>query len=276
MLNTKNLTDRIVVITGAGAGIGLELALACARRGAHLALCDINEAAVAAAGEAVRNLGAQVLTSQVDVSDADAMAQFAEATFTRFGRVDLLVNNAGVGLVGGFLDTSLKDWEWLIGINLMGVVNGCDAFLPTMVESGSGGHLVNLSSGAGVLASPQFSAYSTTKFAVFGLSEALRMELTPHRIGVTTVCPGVINTAITQSSPIRGSSDVAERRKRLAATYSKRSYTAKRAAENILRAVDRNRAVAPIAAEAHWMYWLSRGTPALARWVAPRLAELTK
>ena len=276
MLKTKNLSGCVVVITGAGSGIGRELALLCAGRGAHLALCDINGAAVANTAEAARAVGAEVLTSQVDVSDAEAMTRFAETTVTRFGHVDLLVNNAGVGLVGGFLDTSRKDWEWLVGINLMGVVHGCDAFMPTMVASGRGGHIVNLSSAAGLLANPQLSAYSATKFAVFGLSEALRMELKSHGIGVTAVCPGIINTAITQSSPIRGDGDVGERRNRLASTYAKRGYTAKRVAHNILRAVDRNRAVAPIAAEAHAMYVLSRIAPPLARGVATRLAELTK
>lgn len=276
MLKTKNLTNRIVVITGAGGGIGRELALICARRGACLALCDINDAAVADTADRARELGADVLASRADVSDAEAMTGFAEATFARFGRVDLVVNNAGVGLVGGFLDTSRKDWEWLVGINLMGVVHGCDAFLPTMIESGRGGHIVNLSSAAGLLANPQLSAYSATKFAVFGLSEALRMELKPHGIGVTAVCPGIINTGITQTSPIRGGDDIGERRERLATTYAKRGYTAQRVASNILRAVDRNRAVAPIAAEAHIMYVLSRTVPPLARWLAARAAELTK
>ena len=158
----------------------------------------------------------------------------------------------------------------------MGVVHGCDAFLPTMVQSGRGSHVVNLSSAAGLLANPQLTAYSATKFAVFGLSEALRMELKPHGIGVTAVCPGIINTAITHTSPIRGGGDVGERRQRLASTYAKRGYTAKRVACNILRAVDRNRAVAPIAAEAHVMYGLSRAVPPLARWIAARLAELAK
>lgn len=276
MLKTKDLTDRIVVITGAGGGIGRELARLCAQRGAHLVLCDINETAVEKTAEMARSGGAEVLASQTDVSDAEAMTRFAEAALARFGRVDLVVNNAGVGLVGGFLDTSRKDWEWLVGINLMGVVHGCDAFLPAMIESGRGGHIVNLSSAAGLLANPQLSAYSATKFAVLGLSEALRMELQLHGIGVTAVCPGIINTGITQTSPIRGSGDTEERRERLAATYAKRGFTAQRVAHNILRAVDRNSAVAPVAAEAHIMYVLSRAVPPLARWLATRLAELSK
>lgn len=274
--NSTELADRVAVITGAGSGIGRELALLCAQRGALLAICDINGAGLAGTAEAARTRGAQVLMSQVDVSDGDAMNRFAQATSDRFGRVDLLINNAGVAVVGGFLDTNRKDWQWLIDINLMGVVHGCDAFLPIMIRSGRAGHVVNLSSAAGLLANPQLSAYSATKFAVLGLSEALRMEMKPYGIGVTAVCPGIIDTAITQNSPIRGDGDTAERRKRLASAYQKRGYPADRVAHNILRAVERNRAVAPVAAEAHLLYALSRATPPLARWLAARLADLSK
>ncbi|MFN6544031.1 SDR family NAD(P)-dependent oxidoreductase [Mycolicibacterium nivoides] len=275
-LKTADLTDRVVVVTGAGSGIGREVALLCARRHARLALCDINEAALDGTAGMAEKLGVEVLTYQVDVSDADSMIRFAHATFEHFGQVDLLVNNAGVGLVGGFLDTNVKDWQWLININLMGVVHSCDAFLPGMIESGRGGHVVNLSSAAGLLANPQLTAYSATKFAVLGLSEALRMELKPHGIGVTAVCPGIINTAITQNSVIRGAADVDARRKHLVSTYQKRGYTPERVAKNILRAVARNRAVAPVASEAHVMYVLSRTAPPLARWLAARAAEFSK
>jgi short-subunit dehydrogenase len=145
-----------------------------------------------------------------------------------------------------------------------------------MIERGTGGHVVNLSSTAGVLANPQLSAYSATKFAVFGLSETLRLEMRPHGIGVTAVCPGVINTNITKATPIRGGGDHDKRREHLAALYRKRGYTAERVARNILRAVDRNKAVAPIAAEAHISYWLSRAVPPAGRWFSARLAAMAK
>ncbi|CAM4242793.1 Putative oxidoreductase SadH [Mycobacterium basiliense] len=275
-INISDLSGGVVAITGAGSGMGRELALLCARRGANLALCDINESSVSETGMAARQLGRDVMTRRVDVADPEQMCAFAEATFTHFGGVDVVVNNAGVGLVGGFLDTSRKDWDWLVSINLMGVVHGCDAFLPAMINSGRGGQVVNVSSAAGLLANPQLSAYSATKFAVLGLSEALRIELRPYGIGVTAICPGVINTAIATASPIRGAGDGDARRQRLTAAYKRRGYTPERAARNILRAIGRNRAVAPIAAEAHLMYVLSRVAPPLARWIAARMAEIAK
>ncbi|MFJ9368806.1 SDR family NAD(P)-dependent oxidoreductase [Nocardia sp. NPDC101769] len=270
-LSTKDLTNRVVVITGAGSGIGRELALACARRGARLALCDVNATGLEQTAVAVRANGVEVCTWIVDVSDAQQMTTFAEEVLQRFVGVDLLVNNAGIGVVAGLLETTPEDWERLIGINLMGVVHGNTAFVPSMIARGSG-HVVNVSSAAGILANPALSAYSATKFAVFGHSEALRMELREHGIGVTAVCPGVINTAISTSSPIRGGNTDA-RRQKMAALYAKRGYTPDRVALNILRAVDGNKAVAPIAPEAHLMYGLSRAVPPLARWLSRQTAK---
>jgi NAD(P)-dependent dehydrogenase (short-subunit alcohol dehydrogenase family) len=275
-VETKAMTGLVAVITGAGSGIGRELALLCARRGADLALCDVNKQAVDTTACRARALGREVITQRADVADSQQVSEFAETTLGRFGAVDLLVNNAGVGLAGGFLDTSLKDWQWLVSINLMGVVHGCAAFLPAMIERGRGGHVVNLSSAAGVMANPELSAYSATKFAVFGLTEALRNEMRPHGIGVTAVCPGLINTEITTTSPIRGAGDPDERRAKLAALYEKRGYAPDRVARNILRAVGADKAVAPIAAEAHLAYWVSRTAPPVSRWLAARLAAMSR
>lgn len=272
-IKTSDLTGRTVVVTGAASGIGRELARLCARRGARLALCDISESGLAAVAEEARALGTEVFTQRVDVARAEDMDAFAAGALKRFGAVDVLVNNAGVGVVAGFLDTRAADWQWLLSINAMGVVHGCAAFLPGMVERGRG-QVVNLSSAAGVLANPQLTAYSATKFGVFGLSEALRMEMRRHGVGVTAVCPGVINTSITASTPIRGDGDFDQRRRHMAALYEKRGYTPERVARNILRAVQKNKAVAPIAAEAHAMYWLSRLVPPMSRWFSLRLAAM--
>jgi NAD(P)-dependent dehydrogenase (short-subunit alcohol dehydrogenase family) len=203
------------------------------------------------------------------------MRDFAEAVHREAGPVDLLVNNAGVGLAAGFLDTELEDWDWIVAINVMGVVHGCHFFVPRMVERGMGGHVANLSSMAGFHASPALLAYTATKFAVLGLSEALREELRPHGIGVTAICPGIINTPITTNARARGAASDPKVRERVVALYRKRNYGPDRVARNILKAVERNRAVAPVAAEAWIAYAMKRVSPRLAGWTARRMAAAT-
>jgi NAD(P)-dependent dehydrogenase (short-subunit alcohol dehydrogenase family) len=274
-MNGRLLDGKVVLVTGAGSGIGRETALLCATRGARLALCDVDEPGLAETVQAAQARGAEVLAERVDVSAVSSMVPFADSVHERYDCVDLLVNNAGVGLVAGMLETTLPDWKRLIGINVMGVVHGCHLFVPRMVERAHGGHVVNLASQAGFSANPALGAYSTTKFAVFGYSEALREELKPHGIGVTAVCPGVINTPITTSTPIRGDSADA-RRERLARLYERRNYGPEKVAEKILRAVQRDLAVAPVTPEAHITYGLTRVAPPAARWVAGRMAALAK
>ncbi|HJQ06136.1 MAG TPA: SDR family NAD(P)-dependent oxidoreductase [Nocardioides sp.] len=276
MYTSTDLTGRAVVVTGAGSGIGRELALLCAVRGADLALCDVNEEGLAATAAEARSIGRTVVTQCVDVSDSTQVREFAAKTEAEYGAVDLVANNAGIGVLGGFLDTTEADWDRLLSINLMGVVHGCRAFLPAMIASGKRGHIVNIASAAGLLANPDLGAYSATKFAVVGLSEALRVELAPHGIGVTAVCPGLINTAIARNTELRGEGNDEARRDKVAALYEKRGYTPERVARNILKAVARNKAVAPIALEAHLMYAASRFTPSLARWAAGRMAAVGK
>jgi NAD(P)-dependent dehydrogenase (short-subunit alcohol dehydrogenase family) len=271
-MDTSNLQGRTVLVTGAGSGIGRETALLAARRGADLAICDVDQAGLAEVETSARAMGRHVLARQVDVADRDQMRAFAEAVHGESGRVDLLVNNAGVGLAAGFLDSELEDWDWIVAINIMGVVHGCHFFVPKMVERGTGGHVVNLSSMAGFHASPALTAYTATKFAVLGLSEALREELRPHGIGVTAICPGVINTPITTSARARGAAADPKVRERLVALYGRRNYGPERVAQNILKAVERNRSVAPIAAEAWIAYAIKRISPRLAGWAARRIA----
>ena len=268
---SKHLDGKVAVITGAGSGIGRETALLCARRGASLAICDVNEPGLEQTARDARARGSDVLTQRVDVSDAEQMDAFAAAVHERFGSVDLLINNAGIGVGASFLQTELEDWERLLQINVMGVVHGCRSFVPHMIERRSG-QIVNVSSGAGFVASPLMFAYSASKFAVFGLSEGLRMELRPHGIGVTTVCPGFINTPI-----IKTSVDARRRRRRapgqarpharsVAATAPKRSPSGSSTRH------ERNRAVAPVTPEAHLSYVLSKVAPPAARWMAARMA----
>lgn len=265
------LNGKVAVITGAGSGIGRETALLCARRGASLAICDVNEPGLEQTAKDAHAHGCDVLTRRVNVADAEQMDAFARAVHERFGGVDLLINNAGIGVGASFLQTELEDWQRLLQVNVMGVVHGCRSFVPKMIERGSG-QIVNVSSGAGFVASPWMFAYSTSKFAVFGLSEGLRMELRPHGIGVTTVCPGFINTPITKTSIVRGDA-AAERQDKLARLHARRGYGPDKVAFGILDAARRNRAVAPVTPEAHLSYVLSKLAPTAARWMAARMAS---
>jgi NAD(P)-dependent dehydrogenase (short-subunit alcohol dehydrogenase family) len=273
-MDTSNLQGRTVLVTGAGSGIGRETALLAARRGADLVICDVDDAGLAEVEASARTLGRSVIARHVDVADRDQMRDFAEAVHGETGPVDLLVNNAGVALAAGFLDTELEDWDWIVPINLMGVVHGCHFFVPRMVERGTGGHVVNVSSMAGFHATPVLVAYTATKFAVLGLSEALREELRPHGIGVTAICPGIINTPLTRTSRARGAVADPKVRERVIAVYNRRNYGPERVARNILKAVERNRAVAPVAAEAWIAYAIKRISPRLAGWTARRMAAL--
>jgi NAD(P)-dependent dehydrogenase (short-subunit alcohol dehydrogenase family) len=275
-VDTSNLHGRTVLVTGAGSGIGRETALLSARRGADLVVCDVDEVGLEETERRARELDRSVFARKVDVADRDQMRAFADAVHAEVGTVDLLVNNAGVGLAARFLDTELEDWDWIVAINVIGVVHGCHFFVPKMVERGTGGHVVNLSSMAGFFATPALNAYTTTKFAVLGFSEALRAELQPHGIGVTAICPGIINTPITVSARARGAADDPKVRERLVRMYARRNYGPDRVARNILRAVERNRAVAPVAVEAWVAYALTRLSPRLAGRLARRSADVAE
>jgi NAD(P)-dependent dehydrogenase (short-subunit alcohol dehydrogenase family) len=272
-MDVTTLNGKAVLVTGAASGIGKATALACARRGARLVICDLDTAGLETTAEEIRAQGCEVMARPVDVADREAMRAFADAVHAELEAVDLLINNAGVAIGGAFLDTALTDWDWIVSINVIGVVHGCHFFIPPMVRRGRGGHVANVASAAGFVATAELAAYATTKFAVVGLSEALRDELTPQRIGVTAVCPGVINTPITRSARMLGPVATPEMRQRTIDLYARRNYTPERVADGILHAVQRNRAVAPISPEAWAMYYLKRLAPGPLAWLWHRLFQ---
>lgn len=275
-MDVSKLHGKTALVTGAGSGIGRATALAFARRGADLALCDVNAEGLTETQRLAEQMGRSVLAHRVDVASSDEMRAFADVVHERVEAIDILMNNAGVGLGGGTLHTSLEDWRWIIGVNVWGVVHGCHFFVPAMVARGRGGHVVNVASAAAYVATEVLAAYATTKFAVRGLSEALREELHPHGIGVTAVCPGIINTPITESSPLRGPQATPEMRAYMVEFYRRRNYGPERVAENVLKAMARNRAVAPISPEAWVMYLLKRLSPSLVAWLNRRLGARTR
>lgn len=249
-----------ILITGAGSGIGRATALHFARHGAVLLLCDLNAQAVAAsADEALRSGAAAADTYQVDVSDWDDMQALAAKVRKQHGALDILVNNAGVGMGGDFLSTTIDDWQWVLSINVMGVVHGCKLFLPDMVAAGRG-HVVNIASAAGYYAAPDMTAYSASKHAVMGLSESLRSEMADRGIGVSAICPGIINTGIIASSRMRGSTGEAQAK--IGDFYRRRNYGPDKVAEAIEGAILHNRAVVPVSPEAWALYGAKRFTPA--------------
>jgi NAD(P)-dependent dehydrogenase (short-subunit alcohol dehydrogenase family) len=197
----KTLKDKVVVITGAGSGIGRALAVEVARRGALVAISDVDEAGLAETVELVKAAGApEVRADRLDVSDRAAFATYAAAVAEQFGRVNVVVNNAGVTLTGHFEEVSYDDFEWIMGINFWGVVTGTKEFLPHLIASGDG-HVVNISSLFGLVSMPGQSTYNASKYAVRGFTEALREEMLVdgHPVGVTCVHPGGIRTGISRN-----------------------------------------------------------------------------
>jgi NAD(P)-dependent dehydrogenase (short-subunit alcohol dehydrogenase family) len=273
-MDVSNLQGKTALVTGAASGIGRATSLALAARGADLMLCDLDAAGVESTAKIIEGLGRQADWERVDVADADAMQAFAGRVHERVEAVDILMNNAGVAIGGPFLATSVPDWNWIVGINLMGVVHGCHHFVPAMVKRGRGGHVINVSSAAGYSATSALAAYNATKFAVLGLTEALWEELRPHGIGVTAVCPGLIDTPITRSARLVGEMDKPEVREEMVRGYQRRNYTPERVARNILKAVGRNRLVAPISIEAWGLYYMKRFAPWALRWITTRIGGI--
>ena len=199
----KSLKDKVVVITGAGSGIGRALALDLAGKGAVLALSDVDEEGLAETVVLAEKAGAEVRSDRLDVADRDAFAAYAESVAEQFGRVNVVINNAGVALAGDFVDLEMKDIDWIIGVNFWGVVHGTKFFLPHLIESGDG-HLVNISSLFGLVSMPGQSMYNASKYAVRGMTEAIREEMliSGHEVGVTAVHPGGIKTAIARNARV--------------------------------------------------------------------------
>jgi NAD(P)-dependent dehydrogenase (short-subunit alcohol dehydrogenase family) len=194
----KSLDNKVVVITGAGSGMGREMAVLAAKRGALLAISDWNAEGLAETVELVKAAGARELRSDVlDVSDRAAMGTYASAVAEQFGRVNMVINNAGVTVTGDFEDMEYADFDWIVGINFLGVVSGTKEFLPHLIASGDGA-VVNISSLFGLISMPGQTAYNATKYAVRGFTEALREEMLVNRHPVTVTCvhPGGIKTGI--------------------------------------------------------------------------------
>jgi NADP-dependent 3-hydroxy acid dehydrogenase YdfG len=207
----KTLENKVVVITGAGGGMGREMAVLAASRGARLAISDWNADALAGTVDLVKAAGAEVRSDVIDVSDRAAMGAWATAVAEQFGAVNVVVNNAGVTVTGDFEEMEYADFDWIVGVNFYGVINGTKEFLPHLIASGDGA-LVNISSLFGLVSMPGQTAYNATKYAVRGFTEALREEMliNKHPVSVTCVHPGGIKTGIARNGRKTASENAAK------------------------------------------------------------------
>ncbi len=238
----ETLTGRVAVVTGGASGIGRALCLAFAREGMRVVVADVDEAGMAETVAGVAALGARGLAVRTDVSRLAEVHAVAERGWAEFGAVHVLCNNAGVGVSGGLETATHRDWEWVMGVNLWGVIHGMEAFVPRMIAQRAGGHIVNTASMAGLIASQGLGVYNTTKYAVVGLSETLAKDLRPHGIGVSVLCPMGVTTSILDSARNRPPHLVDPGRPPGAPVpLIGRSLTPEHVAEQVLRAIRANR-----------------------------------
>ena len=264
----KSFHNKVAAITGAGSGIGRALALNLARQGCHLALSDIDAQGLSETAEQAQRHGVAVSQRLVDVADAAAMQVWAEQAMAEHGRVNLIVNNAGVALAGTVEGSELADYQWIMGINFWGVVHGTKAFLPHLKASGDG-HVVNISSVFGLFAQPGMSAYNATKYAVRGFTESLRQELDLANCGVSASCvhPGGIKTNIAKTARMNASMSQVTGH---GADQSRQQFndlllrtSAQKAAEAILRGVQRNQRRILVGGDAKAVDLMMRSLPVL-------------
>lgn len=263
----KNFKNKVALITGAGSGIGQATALELARRGAELWLVDINETGLEDTANQIKSFGGRCQTQLCNVGSSTDMKKLAKRVHDTHPALDILINNAGIGVAGRFVDTSLKTWNKVLDVNVKGVMLGCHLFAPNMIEQGSG-HIVNVASAAAFIAAKDMPVYSMSKSAVLGFSESLRADLHEYGIGVSAVCPGIINTPIVANSVFEGKIGASDTVKNKAMEfYKKRNYTADKVALGIIDAIEHNLAVRPISPEAWAMYWAKRWVPGVVDWL---------
>ena len=201
----EDLKGRVAVVTGAASGIGAGIARACAEQGMRVVLADVELAPAEMIARELSDAGAPAFAVRTDVTVPGDLEALADAVFARFGAADVLFNNAGVAQGGTIHEFSQGDWDWLLGVNVYGVIHGCRAFVPRWLERGTRAHVVNTASVGGFLSGPVLGMYSVTKYAVVAYSESLAQELAAKGIGVSVLCPGWTNTNLGAASRNRPS-----------------------------------------------------------------------
>jgi len=256
--NMKNLINKVAVVTGGGSGIGKSTAIALANEGCDLALADINEEGMKETAEEIEKIGRKVSQHKINVADKLDMQRLVDEVIESHEHVHIVVNNAGITVSGDFIEQTMEDIEWILGINLWGVIYGCKLFIPYLQKEEES-HIVNICSSSGIMPTPRLSTYTTSKFAVRGLSETLRIELAQFNIGVTTVHPGVIKTNIPHASRFKDM----ERQKQSIEMFEKRGHPPESVANKIIKAIKNNSHRILIGPEAYIIDILKRVFPVL-------------
>ncbi|MQY17820.1 SDR family oxidoreductase [Nocardia macrotermitis] len=255
----KDLNGRLCLITGAASGIGRATAIAAARRGMRLFLTDISADGLDETVTRIRATGGEVLDAQVlDISDYEAVRAWSERIHQHYPSLDVVMNIAGIAIWGTVENLEHEDWKSVVEVNLMGPIHVIESFLPPMVRAGRGGHLVNVSSAAGLLALPWHAAYSASKFGLRGISEVLRFDLERHHIGVSLVVPGAVRTPLVGTVRVVGVDRDDPRVKRLIGLFEGHASTPEQVAEQILTGVERNRYLVHTSADIRIGYWFAR------------------
>jgi NAD(P)-dependent dehydrogenase (short-subunit alcohol dehydrogenase family) len=270
----RNLRGRKVFITGAASGIGRATAVAAARDGALLFLTDVNLAPLEAVIGEIRRSGGKVLDSRVlDISSYEAVRDYARDIHQAHGSMDVLMNIAGIAIWGAIERLRHEQWRRAIEVNLMGPIHVMECFIPAMIAAGRGGHLVNVSSAAGLFGLPWHAPYSASKFGLRGVSEVLRFDLARHRIGVSLVCPGGVDTGLVNTVEIEGvdlnSPEIAAFKRH----FQKRAVTPERAAQAILKGVRSGRYMVFTSADIRLGWWFQRLFAPPYEWVMRRLND---
>lgn len=240
--------DSLAIVTGAASGIGAETAHALAARGARVVLLDIDHEAAEREAANINAGGGWAKARLADVADREGLERLAAELVEAYGPIDIVVNNAGVGMSGRFADMEAQDWEWIRSINLDGVINGCAVFGTPMLRAGAG-HVVNVSSGLAYTMRATEPAYVTTKAAVLAFSRCLRADWAPQGVGVSVICPGIIRTPIFERSRLLGDQG-GEKARRKGAKLFRRGHAPGKVAEAICRAIERDKGVVPVGWEA--------------------------
>ncbi|CAM5669412.1 SDR family NAD(P)-dependent oxidoreductase [Mycolicibacterium aubagnense] len=272
-MKINNLEPQLVVVTGAGSGIGRATAIRFAKLGAHVVVSDINLDLAEATAAMIKGGGRRASTAQLDVADPDAWEAFARDVRTEHGVPNVVVNNAGILVSGPFLQLSAADWDKQLSVNLMGVVHGCRVFGAQMAERGRGGHIINIASAAAFTPTPVMAPYSVSKAGVKMLSECLRLEFRQYGIGVSAICPGVINTHIgdraltvgVDPALVKQAKRLTRQLQALADVLPFSPMSPDLVARAAVRAVNYDLAVVPVRAEAWLGYVMHRIAPGINR-----------